>query len=387
MKFFKKAVLLGVISSLLPGFTITANASSPEAASVYYESISDIPAVLSDVSELRFKLNHPAYEKGGRNILLGQVLAEDINCLITFSIPEIDGLDNLDIEDYNFMAPKEMEKHILMMTAEYYEAEKGESIAYSNLFVFNPAEEPELTISFETGKVNAEMNPVVVETYLYSKNAKTNKIWADDYTGKATKTTVYQSSCAGMYNYAMHGWGSGGVDDVTFSYDYLDLPLDMRKCLTQYLYDYNEYLSKEAGKLSWYESMKTFWKDKEYSEFDLDAYAVSLGATVQNPPTNKGDKEYRIGDHIITIGCFTDPKDWGQLGGQDRTVSVGLDCSWVYWNEHGARTRSQTYNFETYAYEQRRDKEVSPVRIDDKHYVSRWDFDFIASLLEYCSKN
>ena len=200
MKFFKKAVLLGVISSLLPGFTITANASSPEATSVYYESISDIPAVLSDVSELRFKLNHPAYEKGGRNMLLGQVLAEDINCLITFSVPEIDGLDNLDIEDYNFMAPKEVEKRILMMTAEYYETEKGESIAYSNLFVFNPSEEPELTISFETGKVNAEMNPVVVETYLYSKNAKTNKIWADDYTGKTTKTTVYQSSCAGMYN-------------------------------------------------------------------------------------------------------------------------------------------------------------------------------------------
>ena len=387
MKFFKKAVLLGAISSLLPGFVVTAKASGSEATSVCYESISDIPAVLSDVSEVRFKPNHPAYEKGGRNMLLGQVLAEDINCLITFSIPEIDGLDNLDIEDYNFMAPNEAEKRILMMTAEYYQAEKGESIAYSNLFVFNPAENPELTVNFESGKVNAEMNPVVVETYLYSKNAKTNKIWADNYTGKTTKTTVYQSSSAGMYNYAMHGWGSGNVDDVTFSYDYLDLPLDMRKYLTQYLYDYNEYLSKEAGKLAWYKSMHKFWKDQNYSEFDLDAYAKSLGATVQNPPTSAGDKEYVMGDHVISVGCFVSPKDWAKLGGQNRTVNVGLDCSWVYWNEHGARTKSGTHNFETYAYEQRVDSEMSPVKIDDTHYVSRWDFNFIASLLEYCSKS
>lgn len=392
MKNIKKVVLLVVsmflLTSLLPSLTVFASdaKASSKDEPVVYEAITDLPSILPDAEIIKFRPDHPAYMAEGRNKLLGQVVAKSPECLITFSIPEIEGLDNLDIEDYNFMAPEAQAKRILMVTSEYYSAKKGDKIARTSLFVFNPSEKPEVTLEFEDDVILVSMDPVVAEIDLSAVIAKTTKLWTDDYTKASTKASTYQSTAASMWNYAKHGWSASQVDDALFSYDFLDLPYDMRKCLTEYLYDYNEYLSKEAKKESWYQAKGKYWQKKDYSSFDLDQYAKSLGATVQNSPSEKGDKEYLIGDHTIYVGCFTKPEEWANLKGQDHTVDVGLDCSWVYWTEHGARNQETTYNFNTYAYEQREGEWLSPVKIDDYHYVSRWDFDFIVSLLEYCAK-
>lgn len=379
MKYIRKLVLLVLIFCLAQvKLPVVAEAKEQEVTS--YNSISDIPTVLSGVSKITFKPNHPAYKQGGRNKLLGQIVVKDCDCLITFSIPEIEGLSNCDLENYNLMAPKAEEKRLLMITVEYYEAKIDETTAESRFIVFNPTEDPELTLSIRPGNISARMDPIVADVSLFSSKATTYKIWTDDYTKKPTKTTVYQSSGAGMDNYAMFGWGAGGVDDATFSYDYLDLPLRMRRYLAEDMFEYNEYLSKEVGRQKWYQTLSAFWQDKDYAEFDLDAYAKSLGATVQSPPNNACNKEYLIGGHIICIGCFTNPKD---DTGQAEAVTRGY--SWVYWNEYGVKDKDKTADFETYSYERREGEESEVVKVDSSHYVSRCDFDYLASLLAYCA--
>lgn len=401
MKIFKKLVLLGVICSLAMSPDLVVNATdsdgniaaadnaAAEAAEedvLVYDSISAIPEVLPDVSEIKFKPNHPAYASdNSRDKFLGQVVSLENDCLITFSVPEIAGLDNLDIEDYNFMAPDRQQKRILMVTVENYKAKQGDSLAESCIYIFNPQEKPEISLHLQASNgCTSTISTGVATIRIYSDEAITSKIWTDNYSKQSVKTNVYQSSGAGMDNYAKFGWGASGVDDATFSYDTVDLPLDMRKCLCEYLYDYNEYLSKTKDQQAWYRSLEDYWTSKEYNAFNLDQYAKSLGAIVLNSVSADGSKEYRIGKHMIRIEYYLSEIDWDYHDGH--SAEIALDCSRVEWSEKGASSNEKSCHFDTHNFMQRHEEMLGAVKIDETHYVSRWDFNFIVSLLEYCSK-
>ncbi len=208
-----------------------------------YDSIEEIPTIVTDAWQIRFKPNHPAYELEGRNMLLKQILGEELKCLITFSIPEISNLDSLDIENYSYMAPTPQKKRLLLVTAEYYTAKEKSVHATSTLFVFNPEDDPIVTINLLSGGVSVEMDKIAAVVSMYSMKGVSSEIWVDDYTKKPTKTATYQSKGASMRNYEIDGWSSDKVDDATFSYNYLELPIDMQKYLKIFMYDYNESLN------------------------------------------------------------------------------------------------------------------------------------------------
>jgi len=165
----------------------------------------------------------------------------------------------------------------------------------------------------------------------------------------------------------------------------IDLPLDMRKYLVEYMFDYNEFLRSAEEQKQLYQAMGDFWQDKKYQVFDLDAYVESLGGMVQNPPTDKGDKEYILNNHRITIGCYAKQEDWTAA---EHSVDVGLDCSWVNWDPTGAKPKDSDFEYVTNQYQTTSDDDgLEPVQIDDEgHLVSRWDFDFIIDLLNYCKR-
>ena len=365
-----------------------------------YDSIDEIPSVLPDgASEIHVKPDSWAYQyqdNGKRGFFLSQVISEEGGCIITFSVPEISVLDSDELVDaydieFNRFSPsldididQDSEKRILMVTAEFYGKKVNGIIAKSWLFVYNPAEDPELTISFEAlGDVNAYLSPAVTELSFTSKNAVYNKVWADGDTNHLIESNAYQSSSAAVFDYAQWGDTFEDADDVTFSSGEIILPLDLRKKLVENIYDYNDYLAESSRKYSWYDSFSDYWQDKDYSVFSLDAFAKSLGADVQNPPTTKGDKVYLLGNHLVTVGCFA-KDDSGE--NVYYASDIGLDTSWVSWNERGVKTAKSEYQFDTHNYNLRSgDQSADPVKIDDEHYLNRWDFDFLVSLLEYCA--
>ena len=240
MKHIKKLVLLMLVVAI--GLVPVVPARAEETGIV---AMSDVPLVLPDDNkEYLFPLNLDDFEDGVRNKLLGQSLYR--NCLITFSVPELLNLDAEDIENYSFNAPNPdtQEKRILMVTLEYFEALPGQTRATSYLYVFNPNENPQVELSFIGDRVWVRMIPCVAEVIIHSREGVTTKLWTDDWTGSTTKTSVYKSYSAGASDYNGRGWLYPNVDDVTFSYDYISLPIDMQKCLKEYLYDYNEYLGR-----------------------------------------------------------------------------------------------------------------------------------------------
>lgn len=236
----KKLVLLVLVATLglVPG--VSARAEDPNIV-----AINGVPLVLPDDSEdFTFALDLDDFEDGARNKLLGQSLYR--NCLITFSVPELENLDAEDIENYSFNAPnpEAQKKRLLMVTLEYFEALPGQDLATSYLYVFNPDETPQVELLFMGDIVWVRMIPCVAEVVMYSKCGTNSKLWTDDWTEGTTQTAVYKSYSAGISNYIGHGWFYQDVDDVTFSYDYVDLPIDMQKYLKEYLFDYNEYLGR-----------------------------------------------------------------------------------------------------------------------------------------------
>ena len=237
-------VMYVFILVLLPSLRVEAygrNArSSAERKDVeIYDSIEEIPTIVTDAWQVRFKPNHPAYELEKRNVLLGQVVDQELQCLITFSIPEISNLDTLDLENYNYMAPTSQKKRLLLVTVENYAAKEKSILATSTLFVFNPEDDPMVTINLLSGGVSVEMDEVAAVVSMYSMEGVTSKIWVDGYNKKPIKTATYKSRGASMRNYAIDGWSSDKVDDATFSYNYLELPIDMQKYLKAFMYDYN----------------------------------------------------------------------------------------------------------------------------------------------------
>lgn len=243
------ACVLAIFVGFWPSLTVEArtygrSTNSAEKKDVeLYNSIEEIPTIVTDAWQIRFKPNHPAYELEGRNVLLKQVLDEELKCLITFSIPEISNLDTLDIENYSYMAPTPQKKRLLLVTAEYYAAKEKSIHATSTLFVFNPEDDPVVTINLLSSGVSVEMDKIAAIVSMYSMEGISSGIWVDNYTKKPIKTAVYQSAGASMRNHGIEGWSSDKVNDATFSYDYIDLPLDMQKYLKGYMYDYNESLS------------------------------------------------------------------------------------------------------------------------------------------------
>ena len=379
MKYIKKVLLVLCCFWLLPSLSVRA-AEDASSKQVVFESLEEVPKVLDGITEFSVKPEHSAYStEGYRNKLLGSAVSEENGILMTFSVPELAGLDNFDIEDYNFGAPSAERKRILMVTAEYYQAIQGSKIADFWLFVFSPSSNPVLDITLEPNQLSVEMDSAIAEVYANSNESTTIRIWEDDFTKQSTRTNVYQSTAAGMNNYASEGWYEEFVDDIFFSVGVIDLPLDMRKYLVEYMFDYNESLHSAKERKKLYQTMSDFWGDKQYQEFDLDAYVESLGGTVQNPPTDKGDKEYILNGHLITIGCYTKQEEC--------SADVGSDCSWVNWDPTGAKPGKGDFEYATKEYQTSSGGGLEPVQIDDEgHFVSRWDFDFIIDLLNYCKR-
>lgn len=384
MKYIKKVLLVLCCFWLLPSLSVRA-AEDASSKQVVFESLEEVPKVLDGITEFSVKPEHSAYStEGYRNKLLGNTVSEENGILLTFSVPELAGLDNFDIEDYNFGAPSAERKRILMVTAEYYQAIQGSKIADFWLFVFSPSEEATLNLTLEPNQLTVEMDSAIAEIYASSKEATTIRIWDDDYMKKSTRTNVYQSAAAGMSGSSSGGWYEETVNDILFSAGVIDLPLDMRKYLTEYMFDYNESLRSAKEREKMYQTMSEYWHDKNYQEFDLDAYVESLGGIVQNPPTDKGDKEYILNGHRITIGCYTKQEDWTAT---EHSVDVGLDCSWVNWNPTGAKPEKGDFEYVANQHQTTSDDGLEPVQIDDEgHLVSRWDFDFIIDLLNYCKR-
>ena len=384
MKYIKKVLLVLCCFWLLPSLSVRA-AEDASSKQVVFESLEEVPKVLDGITQFSVKPEHSAYStEGYRNKLLGNAVSEENGILLTFSVPELAGLDNFDIEDYNFGAPSEEKKRILMVTAEYYQAIQGSKIADFWLFVFSPSEEATLNLTLEPNQLTVEMDSAIAEIYASSKEATTIRIWDDDYMKKSTRTNVYQSTAAGMSGSGSGGWYEEAVNDILFSAGVIDLPLDMRKYLTEYMFDYNESLRSAKEREKMYQTMSEYWHDKNYQEFDLDAYVESLDGTVQNPPTDKGDKEYVINGHRITIGCYTKQEDWAAT---EHSVDVGLDCSWVNWNPTGAKPEKGDFEYVANQYQTTSGDGLKPVQIDNEgHLISRWDFDFIIDLLNYCKR-
>ncbi|MBQ3271326.1 hypothetical protein IJH10_01845 [Candidatus Saccharibacteria bacterium] len=384
MKNFKVLMLVLCCFWLLPSLSVRA-AEDASSEQTVFESLEEIPMVLDGITEFSVKPEHSAYStEGYRNKALGSVVSEENGILITFSVPELAGLDNYDIEDYNFGAPSEERKRILMVTAEYYQAIQGSKIAEFWLFVFSPSEEATLNLTLEPNQLTVEMDSVIAEIYASSKEATTIRIWEDDFTKESTRTNVYQSAAAGMSNFASEGWYEEFVDDILFSAGVIDLPLDMRKYLVEYMFDYNESLRSAKERKELYQAMSDFWEDKQYQEFSLDAYVESLGGTVQNPPTDKGDKEYVLNGNHITIGCYMKQEE---RTATEHSVGVGLDSSWVNWNPAGTKSEKGDFEYVANQYQTTSDDGLEPVQIDDEgHLISRWDFDFIIDLLNYCKR-
>lgn len=347
-----------------------------------YASIEDIPTVLPDVTDICFHADHSVYKKmpNARNLLLGQVVTSDGNILVTFSVPKLEGIETLDVEKYDFLLEDCPDKNILMVTVEYPNHKNGEAIAESYLYVFNPEENPAIGFHYEDGIFSVHMDKIVAMARFSSKEATSPKLWTDDYTKRVSRTNIYKSFSAGMSNFNYEGWNYDVVDDVLYDYGYVNLPYDMRKYLMEYMFDYNEYISKTAEKERWYGTLKAYWKGKGYNEFDLDRYAKSLGATVQNSSANPNEKEYVLGDNTVHLGCFL-----CQTDEQSAQESTAINSSFVEWNSSAESSR--TYDFNTHCFKVRDGEGLTPVKIDrDGHAVSRWDFDFIVSLLGYCAK-
>ena len=202
MKNFKVLMLVLCCFWLLPSLSVRA-AEDTSSEQTVYESLEEIPIVLNGITEFSVKPEHSAYStEGYRNKALGSIVSEENGILLTFSVPELAGLDNYDIEDYNFGAPSEERKRILMVTADYYQAVQGSKIADFWLFVFNPNDEPTLSLALEPSQLSVEMDSAIAEIYASSKEATTIRIWDDDFTKKSTRTNVYQSITAGMSNFA-----------------------------------------------------------------------------------------------------------------------------------------------------------------------------------------
>ena len=238
-----------------------------------------------------------------------------------------------------------------------------------------------MNLTLEPNQLNVEMDSVIAEVYASSNESTTIRIWEDDFTKESTRTNVYQSAAAGMSNFASEGWYEEYVDDILFSAGVIDLPLDMRKYLVEYMFDYNESLRSAKERKELYQAMSDFWRDKQYQEFNLDAYVESLGGTVQNPPTDKGDKEYVLNGNHIIIGYYMKQEERATT---KQSVDIGLGSSWVNWNPAG--TKPEKGDFE-YVANQSSDDELEPVQIDaEGHLISRWDFDFIIDLLNYCKR-
>ncbi len=388
-KFFKKVLFVLLVMGVYLSLGLAVRAASPGGivGVPIYASIEDIPTVLPDVSDICFCAKHSVYQKmpNARNLLLGQVVTSDGNILVTFSVPKLEGIETLDVEEYDFLLKECPDKNILMVTVEYSNHKNGEVIAESYLYVFNPEENPAVGFHYEDGVFSVHMDKIVAMAHFSSKEATMPKLWTDDYTQRITRTNIYKSFSAGMSNFNYEGWSYDVVDDVFYDYGYVNLPYDMRKYLMEYMFDYNEYVSHLAEKENWYKTLKAFWKGKSYDEFDLDRYAESLGATVQNPPTSNGEKEYVLGDHIVRVGCFLCQTDVDETTAQ--RASIGLDCSYVEWDASGAKTSKNSYDFNTHCFKVRDSEELVPVKVDqDGYFVSRWDFDFVVSLLGYCAK-
>ena len=379
MKYIKKVLLVLCCFWLLPSLSVRA-AEDASSKQVVFESLEEVPKVLDGITEFSVKPEHSAYStEGYRNKALGSVVSEENGILMTFSVPELAGLDNFDIEDYNFGAPSAERKRILMVTAEYYQAMQGSKIADFWLFVFSPSSNPVLDITLEPSQLSVEMDSAIAEVYANSNESTTIRVWEDDFTKESTRTNVYQSAAAGMNNFASEGWYEEFVDDILFSAGVIDLPLDMRKYLVEYMFDYNESLRSAKERKKLYQTMSDFWGDKQYQEFNLDAYVESLGGTVQNPPTDKGDKEYILNGHLITIGCYTKQEEC--------SAHVGSDCSWVNWDPTGAKSEKGDFEYVTKEYQTSSGGGLEPVQIDDEgQLVARWDFDFIIDLLNYCKR-
>lgn len=388
-KFFKGFLMVLLVLGVCLSMSMSAYAATPEenqASVPIYGSIEDIPTILPEVTDICFVAKHRVFKEmiSSRNLLLGQVVSADNNILITFSVPNLEGIELLDVEKYDFLLKDCPDKNILMVTVEYPNHKNGEVVADSYLYVFNLEEAPAIGIHFENGSASVHMDKIVAMAHFSSKEATSPKLWTDDYSKQVTRTNVYKSFYAGMSNYAYEGWGYDTVDDVIFDYGYVNLPYDMRKCLMEYMFDYNEYVSQMAEKEQWYGTLKAFWKDKNYSDFDLDGYAKSLGATVQSLPKTT-EKEYVLGNHIVHIGCFLCQTEASEP--TEQCANTSMNCSYVEWSDSNAKV-AKSYDFNTHCFRMRDDEELVPVRIDkDGYAVSRWDFDFVVSLLGYCAKS
>lgn len=370
MKYIKKVLLVLCIVCFLPSFSLKVAAA--EKGETEFSSLEEIPLVLDGLSEIKVVPSHSAYQtEGYRNKMLGAVVSKENGCLITFSIPELAGLDNLDIEDYNFGLETAQKKQILMVTAEYYEVPQGAKIADFWLFVFNPADEPLLTLELSPNQVFAKMDASIATICASSKETSTIRIWDDSYTKDSTRTSVYQSFAAGMSDYAGEGWFYEEVDDVEFSYGVIDLPYDMRKYLDVYLFDYNEYCAKSSSSEENDPLLSSFWEEEKQS-FDLDGYVLSLGGTAESLSTSKDAKVYLLNGHKITIGYYKEQAE---------------TSSWVEWSPSGVASGENDFVYTAKKYQTSAKDSLEPVQIDTEgHLISRWDFDFVIDLLNYCKR-
>ncbi len=379
MKYIKIILLALLVfgASLLMGRTVYAAPSDTESeiteAIMIFNSIESIPAVLPECDGICFNAKHEAYAKmpDARNLLLGQTVSEDGNILITFSVPRIEGIEESDIEKYDYLLTNFMDRRILMVTVEHLDREPGEPFAEAYLYVFSPEENPAVGLNFNGNIITVNMDRPALEIRLSSIAAASEpKLWTDDYTGKLTRTSSYMSCRASIADYAYDYIDSSSMGETRFDYGYVNMPSDMRSQLIGHMFSYNEYLAKKAEQEKWYSAMNKFWQNKAHTSFNLDAYAKSLGAKIENLPM-EGDKEYRIGDYVI------------RLSYPDASSAESVE-----WSDISTNVSNSEFDVDAHCFKLRRDEETELIKVDSSnHHLGRWDFDYVVSLLEYCAKN
>ena len=383
MKNFKFLLLSAVFLILVPSLKVEAKEKTyyeDDYKVVEYEYIGEIPAVLPECDIVRF----PAYFQLQRGVELKIFVSKEHNSEIIISTPDLKGLGYYDLEVREDNHGKSHYYDTMMVTIEPLSGTLPyDLIADSDIFIWEGSR-----VYYDNGPYVADYGTTPIISIRFSDHGSPfiKASWmtmdiglsAREYNADSKDDKTFKSSSAGMDNFAYFGWGSGGKEDVIFSTTEVYLPYDMLKDVDSYFESYYKYLDDKVELKKWYKTFKKYWKNKGYTEFDLDGYAKSLGYTASERKVDDDDgfnldigidkfKVYRKNGYEISVSCG---KEEGPLSGFNAMTygSVYLDDKYV-----------STPTVHAYAM---REEDFPAITVGDGYFISTNDLIIVLELLK-----
>ena len=320
MKYLKFLLLSVVFLILIPSLKVEAKEKiyyEDDYKIVEYEYIGEMPAVLPECDIVKF----PAYFQLQRGTELKSFVSKEHNSQITISTPDLKGLNYYDLEVRKDDHGKSHRYDYMMVTIEPLSGTLPYNlIADADIFIWEGSQ-----AYYDNGLYTADYGDVPIISIRFSDYGSSfiKASWmtmdislsAREYDSRSKKDEgLFRSSGAGMDNFVYSGWGEGGRDDVVFNATEVYLPKDMLDDTDSYLSSYSQYLDDKAELKKWYKTFGKYWKNKEYTEFDLDGFAKSLGYTASERKVEDDDyfnlnvgidkfKVYRKNGYEVAISC------------------------------------------------------------------------------------